>query len=402
ALKAIFTGASDLDKFAFVRNGGITAQFNTRPDEPLSDDLMSLPVDADPDGTLLRTAVAEHAGNTPMAPLWYGMPFRDSVSPLTGNAFWQEVGPYTYLDTLRESGIATYFWSNLQDEPTGQMILAAENLGGRLLIGPGTHCAAPADFDFDAEVQAYFDEHLRGQPAPATARVKWWLEDAPAGSNWQQAARWQGVDAKRQRWYLAAGAQQQGSLQTAAPRKGAQDFTVNYDLGPPEAFAFWVSSQDGRGLSFTSEPLAAAQQLVGFPVMRLRLAADQPDPLLFAYLEQLSADGSAEVLAFGRLAAAYRKTGKAPYDTRGLPWITGLSRDHAPLKPGREVDLDFALTPVSKVLPAGTRLRVVVTGADPRQRNLEEIRRDPAPQISIISGRTGSYIELPLQAVQRR
>src|SRR5690606_17575904 len=79
ALRAIFTGASDLDKFAFVRHGGITAQFNTRPDEPLSDGLASLPVDADPRGVMLRAAVAEHAANTPMAPLWYGMPFRDSI-----------------------------------------------------------------------------------------------------------------------------------------------------------------------------------------------------------------------------------------------------------------------------------------------------------------------------------
>jgi putative CocE/NonD family hydrolase len=399
ALKAIFTGASDLDKFAFVRNGGITAQFNTRPDEPLSDDLASIPVDEDWRGTMLQAAVAEHAGNTPMAPLWYGMPFRDSVSPLTGNAFWQEVGPYTHLDTLRESGIATYFWSNLQDEPTGQMILAAENLGGKLLIGPGTHCAVPPDFDFDGEVQRHFDQHLRGQAVPQSARVKWWLDGAPQGQNWQQDSRWPGVTAKRQRWFLSGDGE--GGLQTRAPRKASQSFTVNYDLGPPDAFAFWVSSQHGRGVSFTSAALSSTQQLVGFPVMRLRIASDEPEPLLFAYLEQLTPDGKAEVLSFGRLAAAYRKTGKAPYDTLGLPWITGLSKDYAPLKAGNEVDLEFSLTPVSKVLPAGTRLRVVVTGADPRQRNLQEIRKDPAPVIKVISGRSGSYIDLPLAAAQR-
>ena len=64
ALRAIFTGATDIDKFAFVRNGGITAQFNTRPDEPLSEDLASVPLDADSDGALMRAAVAEHARNT--------------------------------------------------------------------------------------------------------------------------------------------------------------------------------------------------------------------------------------------------------------------------------------------------------------------------------------------------
>ena len=38
-----------------------------------------------------------------------------------------------------------------RDEPTAQMILAAENLGSRLLLGPGTHCATPPGFDFTAE-----------------------------------------------------------------------------------------------------------------------------------------------------------------------------------------------------------------------------------------------------------
>src|SRR5690606_26462784 len=157
ALRAIFAGATDLDKFGFVRKGGVTAQFNTRPDEPLSDDLLSVPLDEDHDGSLLRTAVAEHARNMPMAPLWYGMPFRDSVSELTGNRFWEEVGPYTYLEPLSESGIATYFFSNWRDEPTAQMILAAENLGSRLLLGPGTHCATPPDFDFTAAGVRYLD-----------------------------------------------------------------------------------------------------------------------------------------------------------------------------------------------------------------------------------------------------
>ncbi len=178
ALKAIFTGASDLDKYAFVRRGGITAQFNTRPDEPLSDDLMSVPLDADADGAQLRTAVAAHARNTPMAPLWYGMPFRDSVSPLTGNRFWQEAGPYPYLQTIRDARIATYFWGNWEDEPTEQVLLLAANLGGKLLVGPGSHCVAPPGYDLGKEVRRYFDHHLldRDTGLYAEPRVTWHLD----------------------------------------------------------------------------------------------------------------------------------------------------------------------------------------------------------------------------------
>jgi hypothetical protein len=128
------------------------------------------------------------------------------------------------------------------------------------------------------------------------------------------------------------------------------------------------------------------------------VAADRPEPLLFGYLELLSPAGEARVLSFGRLGAAYRKTGVAPYFVAGLPWHTGLAADYAPLTPGRGVAMAFALTPASQVIPAGYRLRLVVTGADPRQRNLNQIRLDPPPTIQLsLGGRDGSRLELPLR-----
>lgn len=402
ALRAIFSGATDLDKFYFVRNGGITAQFNTRPDEPLSDDMASVPVDADRDGSLLTMAVQQHAGNTPMAALWYGMPFRDSVSTLTGNRFWEEAGPYTYLDVLRRSGIATYYWGNFQDEPTAQVILAAENLGSRLLLGPGTHCVQPSGFDFAGEVKGYFDATLKGiAPSQSAPRVTWWLDEGSGGGSWHRDARWPGVKAPAQKFYLAPQAAEGAgnlTLQTQPARSAKPGFRVNYDVGSAEYFAFWVGSQHGKGLSFAMPALEAPARLVGFPVVHLRVASDRPEPLLFVFLEQVMPDGKAEVLAFGRQAAAMRKTGRAPYDTLGLPWMTGLSAAFAPLQPGRAVDVELALTAVSRLVPAGARLRLVVTGADPRQRNLAELKLDPPPTITVHTGGSGgSWLQLPLQ-----
>jgi uncharacterized protein len=402
ALRAIFTGATDLDKYAFVRNGGITAQFNTRPDEPLTDDAASVPVDADRDGALLAMAVAQHAGNTPMAALWHGMQFRDGISTLTGNRFWEEAGPYTYLDTLRRAGIATYYWGNFEDEPTAQVVIAAENLGSRLLLGPGTHCVPPPGIDFAGEVKGYFDATLKSvQPAAPAPRVKWWLDEGNGRGSWHQDAHWPGVKAAPQRVYLApqpADGAGNLALQPKPARNASPRFRVNYDVGSAEYFAFWISSQHGKGLSFAGPRLDSPQRLVGFPVVHLRVASDRPEPLLFAYLEQVNPDGSATVLAFGRQAAALRKTGKAPYDTLGLPWMTGLTADFAPLSPGKVVDVDFPMTAVSRVVPAGARLRLVVTGADPRQRNLAQLKLDPPPSISVeTGGAAGSWLDLPLQ-----
>lgn len=402
ALKAIFTGASDYDKYMFVRRGGITAQFNTRPDEPLSDDLMSIPVDADKDGTLLKDAVAQHAKNTPMAPLWYGMPFRDSVSEYTGNKFWEEVGPYTYADKLKKSGIAFYFWGNWQDEPTEQMMIASANLGGRLLIGPGSHCVPAPGFDFSGEVRRFFDLNLKGVDTgmAKAPRFTWWVDEAAEGRQWVKGNTLPGSGIVRTPFYLAGGKSgtapsvNDGMLASIRPGKGQDSFTVNYDVGGIEYFAFWPQPLDSKGLTFTGVTLDRDVQMLGSPVIRLTLSSDRSEARIFAYLEDVAPDGTVTVVSHGRLAASYRKEAKAPYDVLGLPWHSALKADAMPLAPGKPVAMNFPLLPASRIFKAGHRLRVTLTGADPRQRNLNELKENPPPRITIERG--ASLIELPI------
>ena len=52
---------------------------------------------------------------------------------------------------------------------------------------------------------------------------------------------------------------------------------MNYDVGSAEYFAFRITSQHGKGLSFATPPLDEAQQLVGFSVVHLRVASDRPE-----------------------------------------------------------------------------------------------------------------------------
>jgi predicted acyl esterase len=269
-----------------------------------------------------------------------------------------------------------------------------------LLLGPGTHCAPPPGIDFAGEVKRFFDAELRGvAPAEPPPRVTWWLDGVPTSEAWQRSARWPGAEAPRQAWYLAAAPTGgEARLQPRVPRASTAEFRVDYAVGDGGNFPFWVESQHGRGLSFTSEPLREDQELVGYAVAHLRVSSDRPEPLLFGYLEQLAPDGTVTVLSFGRLGAAYRKTGAPPYATLGLPWHTGLAADYAPLTRGESVELSFALTPTSRVIAAGSRLRFVVTGADPRQRNLQELRVDPSPLIALDLGRhDGARVELPLR-----
>jgi len=139
-------------------------------------------------------------------------------------------------------------------------------------------------------------------------------------------------------------------------------------------------------------------KLIGFPVVHLQVAADRPDANIFAYLEQVGPDGATQVISFGRLALSHRRLSKPPYDTLNLPYHSGLAADVAPLGPGQRAQLDFDLTPVSQVVPAGSRLRVTITGADPRQRNLKQIMQTPAPTLTVFrGGPTESRIDLPVE-----
>ncbi|MBV9883319.1 MAG: CocE/NonD family hydrolase, partial [Sphingomonadaceae bacterium] len=353
---------------------------------------------------LLREAVAQHAANTPMAPLWYFMPYRDSVSRYTGNAFWQEASVYRYLAAFRRAHIATYFWGNWQDEPTGQVILSAENVGGRFLAGPGSHCVPPPGFDFTGEIRRYFDLHLKGIDAgPASRpRATYWVE----GEGWVRSAALPGAGARYRDWYFSgersrtAHSVNDGTLSPRPATAGRDSFTVDYDLPGADYFAFWARPMDAHGLSYTSAPLGRPLRLVGFPVARISASVDRPDAHLWVYLDQVDAAGNAEVIAFGRLAFSHHRLAAAPYRTLGLPWHSGLARDVAPVRPGAVVPMDVELTPVSRVVPAGARLRVTIAGADPRQRNLQEIRQNPPPVISILRGGPAlSRIRLPVAGV---
>lgn len=403
ALSAVFTGATDIDKYSFVRNGGITAQFNTRPDEPPEVDLASVPVDADTDGAMLKAAVAQHADNTPMAKLWQSMPYRDSVSPYTHNRFWEEVGPYTHLPALRSPKLAWYLWDNWEDEPTEQMILNAANLpGSRLIIGPGSHCVPPRVFDIAGVEKSFLDHQLKGvdNGIDREPLYAWYHEGPGNAGHMVRSNSLPGVGVVRSPLYLsvkgAAAAVDNGGVSLTRPAPASLSFKVDYDVGGGEYFAFWPPSLDGKGLTFTSQPLAADAAMTGYPIARITTALDRKDANLFAYLEDVAPDGKVHMVSFGRLAAAHRKLSKPPYRRLDLPYHSGLKADVAPMVPGKPAILAFSMVPRAWTFPAGHRLRITLTGADPRQRNLAEIRQDPPPVFTVASGgASASRIDIP-------
>lgn len=395
AVKAVFAAATDWDKYTFVRRGGITGQFNTRPDEPSSIDLASVPVDGDPDGSLLKRAVAEHAGNTPMAKLWYGMPYRDSMSSYTGTRFWEEVGPYTHKAAM--TGMAWYLWGNWNDEPTEQIILAAANLPAKMIIGPGSHCEPPKQFGITSIQQRFFDRYLKDRQNGIDTEPKyaWWRQNGSDGELIRSNAL-PGAGVTRTALFLDMGDDAHaGTLATRPPAPRTLVYTVDFDIPTDAYFPFWPDSPDARAAIFTTPPLAQPATIEGYPVVSVKVAADATEADVFAYLEDVDPSGKSVVLAQGRLAGSHRKLSKPPYAKLDLPYHSGLQRDVSPLIPGQPVVLSFELSPRSYVVQPHHRLRLAIAGADPRQRNLAEIKGGLAKHLTLYGGAAASRIEIP-------
>lgn len=407
-LRAIAPGCTDFDKYGFVSRGGITAQFNTRPEDPAQDFGQGvLPVDEDADGKLAEQAIAAHAAGTPMAELWRGMPYRDDVSPLLGVPFWKEASVATYIEQIERSKVGIFIWGNWFDEGSFESILAFNNLSNprKLWMGTWGHCQT-GDFAMATELLRFFDRFLKNvdngwdREPPIDFRTI----NAPAGQEWRSAKRWPLPEARARTLHLTGEARSgtSGEISLVKPSKPSEgQFTVDYapkckgsvNLG----FIMWPCVIENHGVSYTTPPVSNDTHIAGHPLADLWISSTQPDADLFVYLEDVAPSGEVTILTHGRLRASFRSEQKPPFrNFMGLPYHRGNREDVKPLTPGERTRTRIDFLPTSAIVKQGHRLRLTVAGADPRQRS-RSVQFDPPPTIAVFGDKkNGSTLSLPV------
>ncbi|SFC92430.1 CocE/NonD family hydrolase [Massilia yuzhufengensis] len=393
ALKAVFAGCFNWDKYSGGYRGGVLANWGTGPQGSFEQDMKSTPVDGDENKALLALAAREHDANTNLLDLWSGMPFRDSVSPLTKSAFWEEGSIGTYVAQVRKSNIPVYIQGGWDDDFRGQGFLALENLSqpSKLIVGPWGHCESEG-FSMTAEALRFFNYWLKGTKNGIMdePRIHYTTANAPAGTEWRTADRLPLVAATKTRVYLGAPsgiAPNDHRLGTARPAAKVAAALLKVDYAPlpcPQGNRVLgpTCPQDAKGQTFTSAALVRDTEVTGFPVADLWVSSTATDGPLFAYLEDIAPGGAITMVSEGRLKASLRTLGKAPYKLPdGMLWPTFLQKDAKPLVPGVPVRLQFDLMPVSYIFKAGHRYRLTLTGADPREKLRAVL--DPAPTWTI-------------------
>ena len=252
-------------------------------------------------------------------------------------------------------------WADPYNEQIPRL-MAALQVPAKALIGPWQHGyhahATPGPvIDWAFEEVRWWKHHMAGEATGIMAepRVRAVLpeESAIEAAPGELAGRWVAEPV----WPPAVEAH---ALRLGEGRMGSaagQGIASHRDrdvvgLATPEWVPFAAatypqeqSADDAGSLVFDTEPLSAPLDLLGAPILRLRIAADRPVAKLCARLCEVTPDGRSWLVTYGVLNLTHRDSHAEP----------------TPLAPGAfyEVALPFYLT--GRRIRAGSRLRLALS-----------------------------------------
>ncbi len=426
ALRAILPEMAPFDIYAAIRGGGIFRHDFARSwfDDVRRRDTEDpgTPVDADAGGVRSAAARSGHQANRDLFEMFSRLPFRDSVDAATGLRPYLSSNPGHDATRVRQPGVPTFHIAGWYDPFVRDALVWFANIDcvKRLVVGPWAH-AGSAGIDLAELYRWWFDLWLRGgaeeEPdgVPA-AQIDYYTLGAPPGERWRRCQSWppSGFDAIT--FALAEGpsgtcaSANDGVLAAGEPPAGGvEEYVVDYSTTSGRATRWTnayggpfgypdMSTNDDRALTWTTPPLEEPTEMTGHPLLHVLAGSSADDIDLFAYLEQVSSDGSSTYITEGALRASHRALHPAPYDNLGLPYHGSCERDCEPL--GRApVELVIDLLPTSWLFAAGSRIRLTLACAD--RDNAQTPAIDPPPTLTVHRG-PSSRLVLPLRQSDAR
>lgn len=366
----------------------------------------------------VRAAQQAHERNFDVHAAALATPFRDDLAPGLGlrTEDWSPYG--VRRPAIEASGAAVFSYSGWLDGAYAHAAIkrfrTLSNPGQRLLLGPWNHGGdqrlepleptRASEFDHAGELLRFFDLHLKSSSLAGRASdeppVTWFTTGA---KRWNHAPAWP-PPAQPTRLYLAADSALGFEPEPAPagsdryetdPEAGTGDGSRWRGLAVPTWTEYPDRAQRDRHLRvYQTAPLARDLEVTGHPLVQLTVRCDRTDGAVFAYLEDVAADGEVGYVSEGVLRASQRRVrpaGEAPY-ALSVPYHSFARADAEPLVPGQATELTFDLQPISHRFRRGHRIRLALAGAD---RDQFASPAGPPPVWTFERG-AGSWLELPV------
>ncbi|HSM54607.1 MAG TPA: CocE/NonD family hydrolase [Candidatus Sulfomarinibacteraceae bacterium] len=237
------------------------------------------------------------------------------------------------------------------------------------LIGPWSHgypyVSHPGpQIGFLQECLRWWDYWLKGQDNGIMDEplLRAWIQESvrPAPhyderpGYWVAEREWPSPDVQTATYRLDEGGALRAAVEEVAD---AQEVTIRGSQFNGSAAGLWCpygqeidlpfdqQEEDGLSLLFTSAPVEADTVLLGNPVVRLTLAADQPEALVVARLCDVSPSGNSLLVSRGFLNLTHRDSHEQPQA----------------LQPGTFYEVTMTMDVAGHRLPAGHRWRLAIS-----------------------------------------
>ncbi|MBD3415313.1 MAG: CocE/NonD family hydrolase [Candidatus Aminicenantes bacterium] len=427
-LKAIFPMVALFDLYEIGSPGGVLRDDFLRTWSELTQMLDTQPgvmhVDEDPEGKMLEQALQEHQANRSLVEIMAELKYRDDQDPVTGAYPFREWHPAGFIQQINASGIPMYIWGGWFDSFTKDTFLIYKNFTTprKLLVGAWSHSPRDEeirDSEFNliaVEQLRWFDYWLKGidNGIMEEPPIRYELIEEPGQNQWRTAQVWPLPQTRSVHYYFSEGPSgsvesiNDGILNTKAPQsESASDpYPVDYSTTTGTATR-WdnavggefdypdMTTNDQKGLTYTTPPLEEDIQITGHPVVRIWLSSSSEDGNIFVYLEEVDEEGFSHYFTEGVLRLSHRAQHEPAYDNFGLPYHRSFQEDVEPMIPGKPFELVFDMQPTANVFDAGHRIRVTLTGADAD--NAKSQALDPPPTYVLHrSVDKPSHIQLPI------
>jgi uncharacterized protein len=336
-------------------------------------------VDNDPDGVLMKQAIAEHRSNLDIYSVTKNAPFIDDPLGTTGKTLL-EISIPGVAGALRKSHVPMLIFASWYDAGTVQGTIQRFREfpnAQRIFVGAWSHGAGynadpflsshevqPSQQQQWLEALQFFNRYLIGAPTEADSERR--FSYYTIGKNeWQSTDVWPPKGLRKVTYQLNSA----GNLDTLDSRgslrvrlqptsTGEQNRWRTQLGGGPVDYAAALKQMSAL-TSFVTGPLQASLEITGQAILRLRLTCTQQDPSVVAYLVAIDPQGHSFYLTEGHLRLLQRKL-----DASQQTLHTYRRRDAQPAPRDQEIEADLTLFPTSVLLRSGTRLQLLLASGD--------------------------------------
>jgi len=277
------------------------------------------------------------------------------------DAFWRHGSVAENYSAIETPILAVGGWA---DGYTAAVFRLTENLPGfsRGIVGPWGHrypytgVPGPA-IGFLHECKRWWDRWLKDLPNDVEddPALRIWLQDpiAPAAHYDVRPGRWLGLEANlseatevQSHGLASFTSREPPSIRSHQATGVAAGEWCAYALGKvaPE-MPLDQSVDDAGSMVFDGPVLSTPLEIVGRPVLRLRVAADRPQAFLAVRLCDVGPDGSVARITYGLLNICHANGHEQP----------------RALVPGEFRDVEITLNEIAQVITSGHRLRVSIS-----------------------------------------